>query len=60
MEKQADRGLPDLKPNRLVTNMVIGAQAKHALSRTLSANSIATAERMLDALEHEYASMAPL
>mmetsp|Transcript_14917 Transcript_14917/g.27155 ORF Transcript_14917/g.27155 Transcript_14917/m.27155 type:complete len:968 (-) Transcript_14917:187-3090(-) len=56
MEKRAREGRLDLKPDRLLINTVMGAQAKHALSGTLNLSSISASERMLDTLEREYAS----
>ncbi|KAL7529653.1 hypothetical protein ACHAXR_003081 [Thalassiosira sp. AJA248-18] len=55
MEKRASEGRLDLKPDRLMINTVIGAQAKHALSGTLSLDVIGKAERMLESMEREYA-----
>jgi len=55
MERRASEGRPDLAPDRLMINTVMGAQAKHSLSGKLSMNSISAAERMLATLEREYA-----
>ena len=46
---------PDLKPDRLIINTVMGAQAKHSLGGAFSMECIVAAERMLDTLEQEYA-----
>ena len=49
-------GRADLKPDRLLINTAMGAQAKHSLGGTLSRDSVRAAERLLDALEREYAA----
>lgn len=54
MERRYEDGRTDMRPDRLVINTVMGAQAKHSLSGKLSMDSIAASERILDILEHEY------
>ena len=54
IERRYEDGRTDMRPDRLIINTVMGAQAKHSLSGKLSMDSIAASERMLDVLEHEY------
>ena len=55
MEKRGTEGRPDLKPDRLSINTVMGAHAKHSLSGNLDMRNIPAAERLLETLEQEYA-----
>ena len=54
MEKRVTEGRADLKPDKLLINTAMGAQAKHSLGGMLSRDSVRAAERLLDALERKY------